>query len=278
MIISIFRLGKRFAVLLPALLVAYVSIFNVFPFLNDDLPILLALLITYLFTAYLLIPALLRLVRIAFPVRHLPLYCLTADGFASDPLNIGLLGTQQQLVTAMKAAGWQPADRITIRSVVRVFLSYVRMRTYQTAPMSNLFLFGRRQDLSFQRQLDDPELDSRHHVRFWAAEYDSTEPIDIHGIDWRTMRHLPNQRYLWVGAASKDIGITLRRHSFQLTHLVDSDTDGERERLVKDLAAVKARLRHTVKLDEPYSLRNIHALRGRIHTDAMLKVLELRQK
>ncbi len=47
-------------------------------------------------------PALIRLFRIIHPPDHLPLYCVTPDGFASDPLNIGLISTRRQLIHAME--------------------------------------------------------------------------------------------------------------------------------------------------------------------------------
>src|SRR5512143_2367897 len=43
----------------------------------------------------------------------------TLEGIAADPLNVALVGTADEVAAAMRAAGWCPADRITIRSGLR---------------------------------------------------------------------------------------------------------------------------------------------------------------
>ena len=40
---------------------------------------------------------------------------------------------------------------------------------------------------------------------------------------------------MWVGAATKDVGLSLTRLSFQITHATDADTNVEREFLVREL-------------------------------------------
>src|ERR1700744_4596412 len=104
MILFIIRLAKSIAVLLPGIIIVYFSVRNIFPYFDNRLPLSVALLLTYILAAYLLIPALIRLVRIVFPPKHLPLYCVTPDGFVSDPLNIGLIATRRELITAMEQA------------------------------------------------------------------------------------------------------------------------------------------------------------------------------
>ena len=40
---------------------------------------------------------------------------------------------------------------------------------------------------------------------------------------------------LWVGAGTKDIGFSLTRLTFQMTHATDSDTNAERDYIINDL-------------------------------------------
>ena len=40
---------------------------------------------------------------------------------------------------------------------------------------------------------------------------------------------------MWVGAVTKDVGFSLTRLSFQITHATDADTNAEREFLVQEL-------------------------------------------
>src|SRR4051812_44631302 len=119
------RLAKRFAVLIPGLIIAYFAVRDIVPLFNRRLPLSLAIIATYALAAYVLIPALIRLLRIARPPDHLPLYCVTPDGFASDPLNIGVIGTRRQLIMAMEKAGWYVADRHNLRNVIRAGLATV---------------------------------------------------------------------------------------------------------------------------------------------------------
>lgn len=277
MITSLIRLAKRLAVLLPVLIIAYVSVFNIFPWLSDHLPIAAAIIVTYIIGAYILVPALIRLARIIFPARHLPLYCVTADGFASDPLNIGIIGTRTQIIDAMTTAGWHQADKLSFRTAARIALSTVYGWQYPKAPMSNLYLFGRKQDLGFQVPIVDGTPGSRHHVRFWAVSLDSRDDLSIHTLDWQHREeHLHDDRLLWVGAASRDIGVTFIRHNAQITHLVDPDTDSERDLIASQLTAGKLAMpQQTIALGEPYKLINIHALRGHLHTDGKMKILEI---
>ena len=117
------RLAKRFAVLVPGLVIAYFSVRNIFPYFDKRLPLGFAILFTYGLGAYVLAPALIRLYRIIWPAKHLPLYCVTPDGFASDPLNIGLIGTRQQVIKAMDKAGWYQAEPHNLRNIIRLSLS-----------------------------------------------------------------------------------------------------------------------------------------------------------
>ena len=101
MIQFLLRISKRFAVLVPGIIIAYISVNNIFPYFDKRLPLGVAVLFTYGLGAYILVPAIIRLLRIIRPVDHLPLYCVTPDGFASDPINVGIIGTRRELILAM---------------------------------------------------------------------------------------------------------------------------------------------------------------------------------
>ena len=44
----------------------------------------------------------------------------TTTGIHGDPINVGLIGTKDELIAAMLAAKWQPADPITFKSSVKL--------------------------------------------------------------------------------------------------------------------------------------------------------------
>src|SRR5574339_610154 len=92
----------------------------------------------------------------------------TSQGIPGDAINVGLVGARDDVLCAMHAAGWYPADPITFRSSVEIVGSVILRRPYRDAPCSPLYFEGRRQDLAFEKPVGE-SADRRHHVRFWEA-------------------------------------------------------------------------------------------------------------
>lgn len=279
MVQYLLRLVKRLAVLLPGIVIAYFSVRNIFPYFDKRLPLGLAILVTYVVGAYLLIPAIIRLWRVLRPADHLPLYCVTPDGFASDPLNIGIIATRRQLINSMEQAGWYVADPRSLRNNIREMLSAVYDWHYPNAPVSSLYLFGRKQDIAFEIPVKGVVGGSRHHVRFWATTYEDRQPLTIHTIHWHHRRNrVYGDNLLWVGAASLDAGVNFIRHNFQMTHMINPDTDMERELIVAGLRTKKlVKKIRTIKLGEPYRLIN-RVISGSLHTDGRMAVVTLNKR
>lgn len=272
------RVVERFLVLLPGIIIAYISVRNIFPYLDNRLPDGLAILTTYALGAYVLVPALIRVVRSIRPAKHLPLYCVTPDGFASDPLNIGIIGSRRQLIVAMERCGWQVADSRSLQTTTRQVLSTLLRQPYPTAPVSNLYLFGRKQDIAFEAPLAGGRPgSSRHHVRFWATTYEANRPLTVNTIHWLS-RHdrLSPEKPLWLGAASLDVGVTLVRHNMQVSHMIHPDTNQERDLIASQVKATGlVRKQEAVTLSTAYRLVN-RVWRGYLHTDGKMTVLHLR--
>src|SRR5260370_5753094 len=130
----------------------------------------LSLLIVFAYTllAYLLLPSLWTHYEHQKGLATLPMVTLTAQGIPGDPINVGLVGDNRDVLCAMHAAGWYPADPVTLRSSIEIAGSVVLDRPYRDAPVSNLYYLSRREDLAFE----NPEYniaDHRHHVRFWKV-------------------------------------------------------------------------------------------------------------
>ena len=145
----------------------------------------------------------------------------TAQGIPGDPLNIGLVGTKDDVLCAMHAAGWYPADPITLRSSLKIVGSVVLDRPYPDAPVSKLFYQGRHEDLAFEKPAGK-SADRRHHVRFWEV-----------------LKHGQEGRPVWLGAVTFDRDIGLSRYTGQVTHHISPDIDAERDGLTADLKAAK---------------------------------------
>lgn len=140
----------------------------------------------------------------------------TADGHPGDPVNIGIAGSEAQIIRAMTAVGWYPADPITFKSSVRIVVDSVFRRPDDDAPVSSLYLFNRKQDLAFEQPVGHSPR-QRHHVRFWR------------GDDWEAGRPL------WLGAATFDKSVGLSHTTGEVTHHIGPDVDAERDRIVNDL-------------------------------------------
>jgi hypothetical protein len=187
--------------------------------IKRDLRALVVLLIVYLGFAYMIVPAWWRRHTSHPALLEAPKTTRTPDGIPGDPLNIALVGSRQELVEALLAAGWYPADPITLRTSLRISKSVLLNRPYPEAPVSNLMLWGRPQDLAFQLAFGNSPK-KRHHVRFWQSEERDTEG-----------------RPLWLGAATFDRSVGLSHRTGQVTHHIDAGVDQERDKLVLDLQA-----------------------------------------
>ena len=272
------RAAKRLALLLPAFIIVYLSVRKVFPFFDRRVPDVFAIFFTYVIAAYVLLPGLIRVYRIIRPPDHLPLYSVTPDGFASDPINIGIIATRRELITAMEKAGWYTADRHSLLNVARMIAAIVIGRPYSCAPVSSLYLFGRKQDIAFEIPIGGTP-SARHHVRFWATTFEKKKKLNVRSIAWHHRReHVYSDNLLWVGAASLDVGITFIRHNLQLSHMIDPDTDQERELILQLLRAHGLVNRvDNIKLGEPYSLIN-RVFSGHLRTDGQMAVVSLKKK
>ena len=140
----------------------------------------------------------------------------TADGIPGDPVNLALLGTEEEVVRGMLASKWYPADPITLRSSLRIAVDSVFRRPDQDAPVSTLELFGRKQDLAFEQPVGNSPR-QRHHVRFWHWD------------------RLEKGREVWFGAATYDESVGLSHTTGQITHHIGPDVDAERDRILAEL-------------------------------------------
>lgn len=278
MLIRFARLFKRLLVLLVGIFIVYLAVWQFFPFFDNRLNVALALFVTYVFTAYFFIPFLLRLFRLFYTPKHLPTYCVTPDGFASDPVNIGIVGTEEQIKNAMKKAGWHTADTKNLKSMLKVARSILTRQHYNNAPFSNLYLFGRKQDLGFQKPFGNRPT-FRHHVRFWACSQDGPDVPHTDVAFWERFHqpHLDkNSRQLWVGAASRDVGIMPIRHNGQLTHMIDPNTNSERDLVVEDLRQSHSVAKVITKqAHEGLNVRN-RALGGFLNADGKIRICILK--
>lgn len=148
-----------------------------------------------------------------------PMVTVTADGIPGDPLNVGLVGTEEEALRALAAAGWYPADAVTFRTSLEIAGSVIFDRPYRDAPVSPLFYDGRKQDYAFEKPVGE-SADRRNHVRFW-----------------KTLDTGEEGRPVWLGSATFDRGAGVSHYTGEITHHIAPDIDAERDLLIGDLAA-----------------------------------------
>ena len=132
------------------------------------LVILAAVLMVYLAVAYVILPALWSHHEHEPGLASLPMVTRTGSGIPGDALNVGLVGSKEDILRAMHAAGWFPADPITLRSSIEIVGSVVLDRPYRDAPVSPLYYEGKKEQLAFEKP-NGRSADKRHHVRFWLV-------------------------------------------------------------------------------------------------------------
>jgi hypothetical protein len=217
--------------------------------------ITISVLLVYLLAAYLIAP----IVWEAY-ARHRPYFdehpriTQTSDDHPGDPLNVAFVGTEEELKSAMQLAKWNPAAALNLKSDLKIAADTLLSRPDEAAPVSRLYLFGRKEDLAFEQSVgDNPR--KRHHIRIW-----------------RTQTIAQDGRPTWIGAASYDERVGLSHATGQITHHIAPDVDAERDHLFDDL-------KRTGQLSEAYTVDDFHTTRegrngggDRWYTDGKLTV------
>jgi hypothetical protein len=141
------RFLQRLVILGLGAITIWFVVFVVFEKVDQRMPLVLAVAATYGIAAYVIFP---RVVRFGYKLlkhQHVPRYTVTGDGLPGDPVNLVLVGT------------------LSLESSWRMTWTFIRNIPYPTAPFSTLFLFGRGQDIGFQKAIDNSPR-KRHHIRF----------------------------------------------------------------------------------------------------------------
>ena len=178
-----------------------------------------AVLVVYLVLAYFVLPALWKHHEHEPGLATLPMVTRTSDGIPCDALNVGLVGSKEDIIRAMHEAEWFAADPITLRSSIDIIGSVVLDRPYHDAPVSPLYYDGKKEQLAFEKP-HGKSADKRHHVRLWVVLEKGTDG-----------------RPVWLGSITFDRGVGLSHDTGQVTHHIGPDIDAERDLLMDDLRA-----------------------------------------
>ena len=107
-------------------------------------------------------------------LEALPCCATNKDGSKKgDPLNLVVVGGLDDAFPALVRRGWRPTEETWSGSIMRMASSVLSGERYPYAPVSNLYLFGRSQDLALQKARDN--IHQRNHLRLWLS------PMLYHG-------------------------------------------------------------------------------------------------
>jgi hypothetical protein len=132
-----------------------------------------------------------------------------------DPLNIAVVGSPLDIYYIFVRAGWDETETVRLASSLKMAASLLTGGEYRYSPVSDLFVFGRSQDVAFQKARSN--INERNHLRLWVA------PVRYEGEP------------VWIGQISRDIGIRFTKKTIT-THKIDPDVDETREYLLENLA------------------------------------------
>jgi hypothetical protein len=196
--------------------------------------------------------------QVSAPVARLleeaPQRASSKDGKPGDPLNLVVIGSAEEIRRAFQEAGWAEAEKLTGKSLFETVRAVIANKGYGTAPVSQLYLFGRPEDLAFQKMLNT--FAKRHHLRLWRSPATAAA------------------REIWLGAATHDIGWDIRAEV--VSHAIEPEIDKEREKVGADLAATgRVATLRLVSRPNPLS-EGLTATGGAWKTDGRLLVIELK--
>jgi hypothetical protein len=180
------------------------------------------------------------------------------SGNAGDMVNVLLIGTQDDVTAAFKAAGWVQVDRSVEGTILNGALATFSKEAYLTMPMSILYLFDRPQDYGFAHAEPVKVVESRNHLRAWKSPYEAAG------------------RPVWCIAATHDIGFERDQRNNGLTHKIDPSIDGEREYVNDTLSSTGLVVQRTHATPLNALLTAKTATGGEFHSDGRILILVLK--
>jgi len=177
------------------------------------------------------------------------------DGKPGDPLNLVFIGNADQIHPTFEQAGWAEAEKLTGKSLFETVRAVMANKGYGSAPVSQLYLYGRAEDLAFQKMLNT--FAKRHHLRIWRSPATTADGREI-----------------WLGAATHDVGWDIRPGV--VSHAIDPELDKEREKVGADLAVTgRVSAERLVTRPSPLS-EGLTATGASWKTDGRLLVIDLK--
>ena len=138
---------------------------------------------------------------------------------SGDPINLVVIGHPDDVYTAFIRAEWDETETVTKASTMKTIGSFLSGGEYRYSPVSGLYVFGRPQDVAFQKAREN--IHERNHLRLWMSR------ATYQGVS------------VFLGQISRDIGVRFTTKTIT-THKIDPNVDETREYLLENLAYSQA--------------------------------------
>ena len=141
------------------------------------------------------------------------------SGRPMEPVNIVIVGLEEQVRTAFLEAGWSAADPLSLHSFRRELMAMARKAPYPEQPGTPSFWNGRPNLIAFEKSTPANTISERHHIHLWNAGVNSDAG-----------------RPIWVATTHFDKGFK-RASALVPVHSIDPNIDAQREYVRHDLEA-----------------------------------------
>jgi len=163
------------------------------------------------------VPDFVELTGTASPFHGLDLGAISTPAFADldGDGDVDLLAGSSTGTLRTFRAGWDETEKLTLASAWRTLRAAFFGEVYEYSPMSSLHVYGRSQDVGFQKARDT--IHERRHLRIWLSD------MKFRG------------EHVWVGTITRDIGVYFTPRAWNLaTHAIDPAVDEVRHYVRED--------------------------------------------
>ena len=187
-------------------------------------------------------------------VEQLPWRVTTQKNVDADLLNIVFIGSEEEVSSAFREAGWHNADPVSKRAVMKNFYALLNNSGYAQEPMTTFLLDGKPEDMNWQKNLNS--YGRRDHLRIWRTSKGTTDSV-------------------WISSSTHDTGAILAVKYKGFVHHIAPNIDDERSTVIRDLnfAGCVKSVSYVSRPGMPTATHN--ATGDVMHTDGSVAVIAL---
>ncbi len=190
-------------------------------------------------------------------VEQLPWRVTTKKNVDADLLNLVFLGSEDEVRSAFREAGWNNADPSGRHAMLKSFYALLNNSGYAQQPMTTFLLNGEPEDMNWQKSLNS--YDRRDHLRIWRWTPDGSSDS------------------VWISSSTHDTRAVLAVKYKGFVHHISADIDDERSTVIRDLrfAGCVKSVSYISRPEIPIFIHN--ATGDAMRTDGSIAVIALQE-